>query len=248
MLPTNAFGELLIKETVEDFQTAASGDLGHILGGLHPEHADAPVLEGFEQDPVVATDLHHEGVADPPQFPSKVRRVPFEVGAQCGGDRRQVSVVAEDDLGRDHIQHLDEGAIVAKGNPERIGPFVAHLGFEQEVPGQGHPSEVEKRPHPSAAACATGFAAVVVGVWVRKSPHGRQLPDSDGSISRFGGLAQGLEFTPSKMVSRPNWKTHHIHLVSAMRPVSRRAESHTSRSPMKRAGHTSPETSTPKPS
>src|SRR2546427_10986357 len=100
MLPADAFGELLIEETVEDIQTAASGDLGHILGGLHPEHADAPVLEGFEQDPVVATDLHHEGGADPPQFPSKVRRVPYEMGTESRGARRQVSVVAEDDLGR----------------------------------------------------------------------------------------------------------------------------------------------------
>src|SRR5712691_11010811 len=248
MLPADAFAELLIEETVEDIQTAASGDLGHILGGLYPEHADAPVLEGFEQDPVVATDLDHEGVADSPQFPSKVRRVLFEVGAQCGGDRRQVSVVAEDDLGRDHIQHLDEGAIMAKGNPEPVGPFVAHLGFEQKVPGQGHPSEVQKRPHPPAAACATGLAVVIVGVRGRWSPHGRPLPDSDRSISEFGGITQKLEITPSKMVSRPNWKTHRIHLVSAIRPMSRRAESHTSRSPMKRVSHTSRETSTPRPS
>ena len=100
------------------------GGLGDVAGWLNAEHRDTCRDEVLQQVAVVARDLGDEAVGSQAKRGGHLIRVPLGVGDPRVGVRREVRVLGEDVLASHVRGELDEQALLAKQDVQRI----EHLG------------------------------------------------------------------------------------------------------------------------
>src|SRR6266540_971044 len=179
-----ALGDELARE-VDPEELRDRGDaalhryLRDVARGLDPEHRDGRSLVVLEQVPVIARHLDREAPRPEVPLPDEAPGELLGVAEHPVGERREVEVVAEQDLRRDRLGDLHEAARRAEGEVERVarlGPAEVLLAKER-VRERGLPEREHGLESGSAAGAAGGDAAhfgtsrwVLYQARVRSSP------------------------------------------------------------------------------
>ena len=124
------------------------GDGGHVGGRLDPEDGDAGGDEVLQQVAVVAGHLDDQAVGPQAEVGDRGGGEPSPVLDPAVGVGREVGVVVEERLRRDHGFQLHQQAAVAHQGVERVAGLVPARGHPVRVQvgvGQGGGAEVDER-------------------------------------------------------------------------------------------------------
>ena len=179
-------GQVAGEELGQGGHAAGCRHFGDVPGRVDAQDRHAGPGVVLQQVAVVAGQLDDQAAGAKPSFGDQPFGDDARVLHERVRDRGEVRVVPEEDIGWDRLGDLDEPALGAVGQRERVARLRAvEVAFLEDGIGERHLSQIQNDPEPGrSAATARGLAHRAVVRYERYQPMVSSRPDSTVALGR----------------------------------------------------------------